>query len=82
MGDNWGGTHEWVGRKHYSSGILSPNGCNLTSGIVGLQQEADPICHVVTSGEPTPGGAAEAGRRAEWLVAHISLLMEHKIILI
>lgn len=49
---------------------------DLTLAVVSLQQEAEPVGHIVVGGKPTPRGAAEAGRRAKRPVAPISLLME------
>lgn len=44
--------------------------------VASLQEEAEPVGHIVVGGKPTPGGAAEARRRAKRPVAPISLLMQ------
>lgn len=55
-----------------------PLSSDLTSGVLSLQQEAEPVSHVIVGGLLTPGGAAEARRRAKRPVAPISLLMGQK----
>lgn len=50
----------------------------VTSSIIRLQEEAEPIIHVIIGRKLTSGGASKARRRAKRPVAPIGLLTEQR----
>lgn len=50
----------------------------VTSSVIGVQEEAEPVTHAIVGRELTSGGASEAGRGAKRPEAPIGLLTEQR----